>query len=124
MATDVGPGGVHEPGALQARDQVARWGRIAWLTNRAKHGLDVTVGYVEIGVGQSNPLHLHPNCTEIIVVLQGRLTHVVGDRSAELRPDDVLLVHPGVEHRGTNTGDETVRLLVIYDSGERQFVPC
>jgi quercetin dioxygenase-like cupin family protein len=117
----VGTGGVHEPGALLIRDEQHAWGSIAWLSNRAKHGLDVTVGHVEIAPGQSNPLHLHPNCTEIIVVLEGRLEHVVGERVAELGPNDVLLVHAGVQHRGTNIGDDTVRLLVVYDSGVRQY---
>jgi quercetin dioxygenase-like cupin family protein len=117
----LGSDGVHEPGAVRDRDEQHAWGSIAWLSNRAKHGLDVTVGHVEITPGQSNPLHLHPNCTEIVVVLEGRLQHVVGDHTAELGPGDVLLVHPGVRHRGTNIGDDMVRLLIVYDSGERQF---
>jgi mannose-6-phosphate isomerase-like protein (cupin superfamily) len=121
VGQQVGTGGIYEPGALLVHDEQRVWGSIAWLTNQAKHGLDVTVGYVEIEVGRSNPLHLHPNCTEIIVVLQGRLEHVVGDRVAELAPNDVLLVHPGVQHQGTNIGDVPVRLLVVYDSGVRQF---
>lgn len=121
MGQQIGSGGIHEPGAVLVRDEQRAWGSIAWLSNHAKHGLDVTVGHVEIAPGQSNPLHLHPNCTEIIVVLEGRLEHVVGDRVAVLDPNDVLLVHAGVQHRGTNIGDVMVRLLVVYDSGVRQF---
>ena len=121
MQRDLGAGGVHEPGALSARDEVHGWGSISWITNRARHDLDVTVGHVEIAVGQSNPLHLHPNCTEVVIVLEGRLRHVVGEHEADLAPGDVLLVHPGVQHRGTNTGDVPVRLVVVYDSGVREF---
>jgi mannose-6-phosphate isomerase-like protein (cupin superfamily) len=121
VGQQVGTGGVHEPGAVLVRDEHRAWGSIAWLTNQAKHGLDVTVGHVEIAVGRSNPLHLHPNCTEVIVVLEGRLEHVVGDHVAELGPGDVLLVHPGVQHRGTNIGEDTVRLIVVYDSGVREY---
>jgi quercetin dioxygenase-like cupin family protein len=121
MGQQMGADGVYEPGAVHVRDEQHAWGSIAWLTSRAKHGLDVTVGHVEIAPGRSNPLHLHPNCTEIVVVLEGRLRHVVGDHTAELGPGDVLLVHPGVRHRGTNIGDAAVRLLIVYDSGERRF---
>jgi quercetin dioxygenase-like cupin family protein len=103
-------------------DSDAAWGTIRWLVSKAQLGIDATLGYVEIEPGLANPCHMHPNCTEMIVLLEGELEHAVGDEVVTLRPNDLLVVPAGEPHFGRNIGTTTARMLVFYDSGERQFV--
>jgi quercetin dioxygenase-like cupin family protein len=103
-------------------DTDAPWGRIRWLANDELAGVGATVGYVEIEAGASNPLHLHPNCSEILVLLEGALTHRVGEKSVDLVADDVVVIPAGVPHQATNVGSTTARMLVAYDAGVREFV--
>jgi quercetin dioxygenase-like cupin family protein len=80
-----------------------------------------TVGFVEILAGQANPLHVHADCSEILVLLEGSLSHVVGEETVELVAGDVLVVPPGMVHRAANNGTATARMVVVYDSGLRTF---
>lgn len=97
------------------------WGRLVWIADRARSGVGSTVGFVEILPGTGNPLHRHNTCSEIMVVLEGRISHAVGDETVELGDGDALVVPPGMSHGAYNTGTATARMIVVYDSGERDF---
>ena len=112
---------VHVRRALASHDSTEAWGTISWLTDRARHGVAATVGYVEIRPGEANPLHVHANCSEILVLLEGRLSHVVGEEVVELEPHDLLVVPSGRPHRAENVGPSTARMIVVYDDGSRSF---
>lgn len=112
---------VHRAAALDSRDVTDVWGSISWLTDGARDGVDVTVGYVEIAPGQANPLHVHRTCSETLVLLEGRLRHVVGDDEVALAAGDVLVVPAGMAHRAANSGSGTARMVVVYDAGTRDF---
>ena len=72
------------------------WGSIQWLVNRDLAGdAEITFGYVEINPGSKNPRHLHPNCDEVLYVLEGELVHSVGEEIVELGPGTAL------SYRGT-----------------------
>ena len=115
------PGFVHRTRALRSRDVSEPWGTIGWLTDRSRHGVDATVGYVEIHPGESNPLHVHANCSEILVLLEGQISHVVADEVVELEPHDLLVVPAGTPHRAENVGSSTAKMIVVYDDGSRSF---
>jgi quercetin dioxygenase-like cupin family protein len=97
------------------------WGRLVWLSNRERAGVETTVGYVEIAPHTSNPTHRHHTCSETLLVLEGSLDHLVGRDTVPLQPGDALVVPPGMVHGATNTGGTTARMVVVYDVGERDF---
>lgn len=107
-ATGPGPGGMD-------------WGRLHWIANRPNAGVDATVGYVEIAPHTANPVHRHNNCSEVLVMLEGSIDHIVGEESVQLGPGDALVVSPGLRHGAINLGDTTARMIVVYDTGERDF---
>jgi quercetin dioxygenase-like cupin family protein len=99
------------------------WGRIRWLVNAAGvAGADITVGWVEIDVGQKNALHLHPNSEEVLVLIEGELDHTIGDEMHRLTPGSAICVPANVPHDGRNIGNTTARMLVSYPTGNRQVV--
>ena len=99
------------------------WGRIRWLVNGAGvPGVNITVGWVEIDPGKKNPLHLHPNSEEVLVLLEGELDHSIGDAVHRLTPGGAIVVPANTPHDGRNVGDVTARMLVSYPTGDRQMV--
>lgn len=113
---------------VQHADQVAAdkspWGTLRWLMNdKLEAGSPLTVGLVEINAGQSNPMHFHGNSDEVIYVLSGSCQQRVGDETVVLKAGDALRVRAGVPHQAKALGNEPLRSLVVYNSGDRQFTP-
>lgn len=110
-------------GAVASNGGDTDWGRLVWLADGATAGVEATVGFVEILPRTANPTHRHPDCHEVLVVLEGTLEHRVGDGTVDLHPGDVLVVPPGMIHGARNPGEVTARMLVVYDRGRRGYEP-
>jgi quercetin dioxygenase-like cupin family protein len=85
-------------------------------------GAEITVGLVEIDAGMSNPVHYHPNCEEVLHLLEGSLDHRIGDDVVSITGGDTIHVPQGIVHGATNTGTTTARMLVAYPTGQREMV--
>jgi mannose-6-phosphate isomerase-like protein (cupin superfamily) len=66
-------------------------------------------------VGAALKLHKH-NTEEMVVLLEGEATVVVGERQYEIRPYDTTHVPAGIEHRFINRGSTPMRILWVYGS--------
>ncbi|HWX19920.1 MAG TPA: cupin domain-containing protein [Candidatus Binatia bacterium] len=111
---------------VQSLNRVAEdkstWGSLRWLMNaKLEPGSPLTLGVVELNVGQSNPLHVHSNSDEVIYVLSGRCEQRVGKETVILKAGDALRVPAGVPHQAKVLGHESLRSVVVYNTGERQF---
>ena len=97
------------------------WGELHWLVSNALvPGATQTLGIVRINPGQGNPLHLHPNCEELLYVLEGTCIHQLGDDETSLGPGDVIVIPAGVPHRARCTSDGPLRAVISFSSGERE----
>ncbi len=80
--------------------------------------LPVAVQTWELPPGASEGLHAHdPNgdpIDELYLVLAGNGRMHVGDAVHDLGPGDSVLALAGVQHDLVNTGDSTLRVLVIW----------
>jgi quercetin dioxygenase-like cupin family protein len=111
---------------VQSLDKVAEekssWGSIRWVMNaKLDPQSNMTLGVVELYAGQSNPLHVHANCEEVIYVLSGACEHRVGNQTVILKAGDALHIPAGVPHRAKVLGKEPLRSVVAYNTGSRQF---
>jgi quercetin dioxygenase-like cupin family protein len=100
---------------------VEDWGSLNWLSGEELTGSDVTVGRVMIKKGMSNPQHAHPNCTEVLYMLEGTLEHTVDGETVVTRAGDTIIVPAGVVHVARNVGDGDADMIVAYPSGRRGF---
>jgi len=100
------------------------FGSVEWAV-RAGHpdGAEQTVGLATFDAGESNVEHVHPNCEEVVYVLDGEVEHTLGDQRVTLRAGDLIVVPRGVPHQLRNTGDAPVRAYVVFSSPERGFEP-
>jgi quercetin dioxygenase-like cupin family protein len=107
----------------EAEVQKQPWGWIRWLMNsKIDPEAEMTLGVVHIDPGQANPLHVHPNSAEYLHVLSGSCEHRVGGKWVALKAGDTIRIPKGAAH-SARTGREPCRVLVVYDTGQRQMVP-
>jgi mannose-6-phosphate isomerase-like protein (cupin superfamily) len=116
--------------APQMHDQVTNvaevqfpWGAIRWMMDsNIEPGAAQTFGIVQINAGQRNSLHSHPNCEEILYVLSGSCEHIVGSQKVALGPGDLIRVPTGVPHQAIAIGNEPLRAVITFSSGNRETV--
>ena len=97
------------------------WGSLCWLAGRDfGNSDDMTVGRVIIKAGMSNPPHRHPNCDEVLYLLQGTLEHTLDDETVIVNAGDTLSIRKHVFHRAKNIGDCDADLIVVFSSADRK----
>jgi quercetin dioxygenase-like cupin family protein len=67
--------------------------------------------------GTVTPLHLHHDSDEVMYVLSGEITCMIGDQVTVGGPGTCAFMPRGVAHAWKNTGLETARALFIYTPG-------
>ena len=103
--------------------QTFDWGTLHWLANaKLFPGAVQTFGLCQLHPGKKNPLHYHPNCEELLYVLEGRGRHSIDGQWVELRSGTAIRVPVGVKHNLTNEGTETMVCVIAFSSGDRQTV--
>jgi quercetin dioxygenase-like cupin family protein/type 1 glutamine amidotransferase len=99
------------------------WGRLTWyVSGDLKNSDTMTVGLAEISPGKENPRHYHPNCDEVLHVLQGQILHTINDRTVEMSTGDTVSIPAGTKHNAKNIGTETAKLAISFSSADRQVI--
>jgi quercetin dioxygenase-like cupin family protein len=99
------------------------WGRITWLCSQEiDPEAAMTFGLVEIGPGQKNALHYHPNCEEHLYVLSGECDHSLDGEVYHLTAGSLIRIPQGARHDAVNRGAESVRCVIVYSAPDRKTV--
>lgn len=107
-----------------ARAEVTPWGSVEWIVRAGDPpGAEQTLALATWEPGFGNAEHTHPNCEEIVYVLEGSIDHTLGDQLARLESGDVIVVPRDVPHRLVNNSGAPARTLIAFSSPDRQFVP-
>ncbi|HEV8245632.1 MAG TPA: cupin domain-containing protein [Polyangiaceae bacterium] len=100
------------------------WGKLTWYASRKIGNSDaMTLGRCVIGPGRENKPHLHPNCSETLVVMTGRIAHTLDADEVVLEAGDSVTIPPGVVHRARNLEQSEAVLWIAFSSADREFVP-
>ena len=100
----------------------ADWGTLTWYASgKLGNSADMTVGRCVLKPGQENPVHRHPNCSEVLVVQEGEIEHAIGaGRSVAMACGDAITIPPGLLHNARNTGARDAVLLIAFSSADRR----
>lgn len=99
------------------------WGRLTWYVSGPLRNSDtLTVGLAEIAPGKQNPVHYHPNCDEVLHVLEGHIIHSMNDRKVGMRAGDTVSIPAGVRHNAENIGTGMAKLAISFSSADRQVI--
>ncbi|MCC7491892.1 MAG: cupin domain-containing protein [Fimbriimonadaceae bacterium] len=121
MADDATPRAVVR--AAEVPGDTPPWGRLQWMAGAAVNGCEtLTVGAVSIKPGEANPLHLHPNCDEVLLLVAGQVDHRLGDEWIAMTAGDAIHIPCGVPHCARNSGATEARMVVSFNSGRRETV--
>jgi len=107
--------------AADTQRQVFSWGELTWFASKGiGNQEDITVGRCLVKPGCENPLHHHPNCSEVLVVAQGTIEHTAANgKVAVLRAGDVASIPPNVVHHARNIGTEDAVVWISFSSAAR-----
>ena len=99
------------------------WGRLVWMVSGKQGNSEtMTVGRCYIAPGQENPRHYHPNCDEILHVLEGTIEHTFDDETVPMSAGDTISIPSGVLHNARNVGDSEAVFVITFSSADRQAV--
>ena len=100
------------------------WGRLVWMVaGRLHNSANLTVGKCYIKHDSANPRHYHPNCDEVLHVLEGEIEHSLGDDTFRLSVGETINVPMGTMHNARNVGGGEAVLLIVFSSADRQTIP-
>lgn len=85
----------------------------------ARAGL--SLARMTVAPGVTSPAHRHPDCSEAVHLLTGRVEQRRGEDWVALAAGETLLIPPGAVHQTRNPGPETAVLMVAYSSGARVY---
>ena len=103
--------------------ELFNWGRLKWYARKNINNINITLGLCYINPGMENTLHFHPNCDEILFVIQGNIIHRLDGEELEMGPGDSLLIPQGAVHNAYNCGNTEAFFSIAFTAGERQTTP-
>jgi quercetin dioxygenase-like cupin family protein len=110
--------------AVGAAAEATDFGSVQWAVREGDpSGAEQTIGLAIFNAGMSNVEHTHPNCEEVVYVLDGEVEHTLGDQRTILRAGDLIVVPRNVSHRLINTSDAACKTYIVFSSPDRQFSP-
>lgn len=96
------------------------WGRLVWTASGpVGNSNTMSLGRATIRAGMENPRHRHPNCDEILHVIEGRIEHIQDDVRYILEPGDTVSIPKGVWHQARSLGSEDAQVVICFDSPNR-----
>ena len=99
------------------------WGRLEWMVSGALgNSRTMTVGRCYIRPGEQNPRHYHPNCDEVLHVLQGTIEHSIDDEVLTMGPGDTISIPSGALHNARNAGPDEAIFVISFSAPDRQTV--
>lgn len=87
-------------------------------------GAGLSVARMTLKPGIRSEGHSHPNCTEVIHLIAGRVEQSVGAERFTMEPGDSAFVPPGCFHRTHNVGNGDATMIVAYSAGTRVYEPA
>ena len=100
----------------------AQWGALTWNASaELGNTKELTVGQCLLHPGQKNPPHCHPNCEEVLVVMQGTISHTIEDgKEVTLQEGDTITIPEGIPHQACNIGEGDAILFIAFSSANRE----
>jgi len=97
------------------------WGVLTWYASGTLgNSQDMTVGKCTLKPGEGNPPHQHPNCSEVLVVMKGKILHTGPDgEMVGMSEGDTVTAPAGCLHQAKNIGDINAELFIAFSSAYR-----
>lgn len=106
----------------ETRLQESPWGTMHWLVDDALiEGAGLSVARMTLMEGACAERHGHPNCNEVIHLIQGSVEQSVGDERFVMQAGDTVFIARGSPHQSRNVGRGDAIMIVSYSAGDRNY---
>jgi quercetin dioxygenase-like cupin family protein len=106
----------------ESRVQNAEWGAMEWLVDDAVvEDAGLSVARMMLERDACSPGHRHPNCNEVIHLIEGTVEQTVGRQRHVMEPGDTVFIPAGAPHRSRNIGPGAAIMIMSYSSGTRVY---
>jgi pimeloyl-ACP methyl ester carboxylesterase/quercetin dioxygenase-like cupin family protein len=87
---------------------------VRWVVGPQTGASLIAFGQSTYPSGATHENHYHPNAEEVVMVLSGRGTQIVGDAALDLGAGDICFIPCGTPHRITGTSEEDLVILWAF----------
>lgn len=102
--------------------ELPAWGAMEWLAEDAlAPGVGLSLARMLLHPAQTAPAHRHPNCTEVVHLLEGRVLVRIGKTWHLLEAGDTLVIPAGETHQSRNAGKSAAHMMIAYSAGTRVY---
>ena len=99
------------------------WGTITWMVSGPLGNSDtMTVGRSDIYPDKQTTRHYHPNCDEVLHVIEGTVEHACDNHLVRMGPGDTISIPSGVVHNARNVGEGVAVLVIAFSSAMREAI--
>ena len=99
------------------------WGSLTWFASKeGGNSESITLGKCVIKPGCSNPRHYHPNCEEVLHVIEGTIIHSFLDTDVKMEKGSTIIISSNKHHNATNIGAEDAVMIISFSSNMRETV--
>ncbi len=112
-----------EPGQVDNKTQSFDWGTIQWLHEPKEMCEDrLIIGLTTFYPGKIHHRHVHTGDEQVIYVVSGQGEHYVDGNIQALSAGQLVYIPPFSEHELKNTGDQPLKLIIVYSSTNPQKI--
>jgi pimeloyl-ACP methyl ester carboxylesterase/quercetin dioxygenase-like cupin family protein len=87
---------------------------VRWVVGAQTGASLISFGQSTYPTGATHENHHHPNAEEVVMVVRGRGTQIVGDDALDLGPGDICFIPRSTPHRITGTSEEDLVILWAF----------
>jgi quercetin dioxygenase-like cupin family protein len=87
---------------------------VRWVVGEETGASLIAFGQSTYPKGATHENHYHPHAEEIVMVLRGRGTQVIGGDAHDVGPGDILFIPKNTLHQMTATSDEDLVILWAF----------
>jgi pimeloyl-ACP methyl ester carboxylesterase/quercetin dioxygenase-like cupin family protein len=89
---------------------------VRWVVGEQTGASLIAFGQSTYPFGATHENHYHPNAEEVVMVISGRGTQIVGDTALDLGPGDICFIPRATPHRITGTSEDE-ELVILWAFG-------
>ena len=83
----------------------------------------LSIARMTLAKDASSEGHRHPNCNEVIHLIEGSVEQTVGPDRIVMAAGDTVFIPSGASHQTRNTGPGRAVMIVAYSSGSPIYEP-
>ncbi len=84
-------------------------------------GAGVSLARMTLAPDATSEAHRHPNCSEAIHLLSGRIRQRIGDVWHEMTAGDTVLIPQNTVHQSRAIGTDPAIMMIAYSAGTRLY---